>query len=155
MLILGTMQGWKMYSRTTLNDWLTFTINWEVALMTIICSKLPYCSYDDHIFTIPDKNAALNRSSEYETILTIIDVYIGGYVKYEICSILTSVNVELLPLYWVNRFYSELIFLLLKVIILWIKFLLLYWRGHDIIFWFWLLLHNIWFLCFLHFYFLL
>lgn len=151
--IFRAVQAREMDSRTTLNDWLALTIYRKMWIVTIICSELPNCAYDCHVLAISNKYAALDWCSEYKAILTIIDVNIGCYIENKVCPVFASVNIKLLAFDWIYCFHSKLILLLLEIVILWVKLLLLYWRGHYIIFGLWLLFD--WFLLFLLFRFLL
>lgn len=125
---------------TAFNNRLTFTIYWKMRAMAIVSSKLPNCCYYYHIFAISYKNTAFNWRSKYETIFTIINIYIGCHIKDKICTIFAFINIKLLPFQWINKFDFELVLLLLKWVISRVEFFLFHTSIQDIIFWFWFLL---------------
>ena len=122
-----------MYIWAAFDNWLTFTINWKMAVMTIISSKLPNSSNNGHIFTAAYKNTALNRSSKDYTILTVINVDICSNIKNKIAWIFTILNVKLLTFDRIWDFYLELLWLIFEIVVLWIKFFLLYFWWQDIV----------------------
>ncbi len=114
---------------------MTFTINRKMTIMTVICSKLSYRTNYYHIFTISNKDTTLDRSSKYKTILTIIDVYIGSYIKNKVFTIFTIINIELLTFYGIDRFCFELILLIFEIIVLGINFLFFECCWENVVFW--------------------
>lgn len=124
--ILWRLEWWKMDARATLYDWLALTIDWKMRVMTIVSSKLANSCHNYHVFATTHKYAALYGSCKNETIFTVVNVNVSSNIKNEIRSIIAIFDIKLLPFYRVHSFYSELIFLLFEIIILWIKFFFLY-----------------------------
>lgn len=111
--------------------------------MTVICSKLSYSTNYYHIFTISNKDTTLDRSSKYKTILTIINVYIGSYIKNKVFTIFTIVNIELLTFYGIDRLCFELILLIFEIIVLRINFLFFECCWENVVLWLWFLCGNL------------
>lgn len=85
--------------------------------MTLICSKLFCCSYNGKIFTVSNEYCALTWSDINLTIICVINVNIGSNIEDKILRLFTIINVVLLTFYWINLFYSKLIGLIFKTII--------------------------------------
>lgn len=97
-----------------------------MTIMTVIRSKLSNNANNNHILTTPHKDTTFTGGSKNKTVLTVINIDICGDIEDKISPIFASINIELLPLYRVDRLDPELIFLLFEVVILWVECFLLY-----------------------------
>ena len=64
--------------------------------MTLVCSKLLGGSYYHYIFAASNKDSALAWSNKDETVLSVINIDVGGYVEDEELAIFAIIDVILL-----------------------------------------------------------
>lgn len=124
-----------MYVWTALNNWLTLTIYWKVAIVTVISSELCCCSNNYHIFATAYKYTTLNRPNKNNTIRAIINIKISTNVKNEIIAVFAVLYVKLLTFYAIRNFDFKLVLLIFEVVVLRIELFLFYFWWHNIVFW--------------------
>jgi len=91
--------------------------------MTFICSELFCSSYHYKIVTVSNKYCALTRCNINFTVLCVINVDIGSYVKDKILTVITGIDIVLLTLYWIDFFNFKLVCLIFKLVVIRIVFL--------------------------------
>lgn len=94
--------------RAAFDNGLAFTVDREVTVMTVISPELSNNANQHNPLTTPHKNTTLTRRSKDETVLTVINVYIGCDIEDKVGPIFTAIDIELLAFNRVKRFYSEL-----------------------------------------------
>lgn len=116
--VITDFKGNKSQLWRTFNDRLTFTQQWEYAIVAFISSELFGSCNNRQISTVSNKYCALTWSNVYFTIICVIDINIGGNIKDKILWLFAIINVVLLTFYWIDFFNLELICLIFESIII-------------------------------------
>lgn len=124
LFIYWCTKRWKDKFRWAFDNWLTFAIEWESTLVTLVSSKLTSDSYNIKLFAISNKNGTFTWCYKDITVLAVINIDIGCDIKDKIARIFTIIDIKLLFFYWIDFLDFERIRLIFETIIIRIVFFL-------------------------------
>lgn len=107
-----------MNIRTALDNWLTLAIDREMAIVTIIRSKLPHNPYNNQVAAASGENATLTGRRKDKAVLTVIDVDVGSDIEDKVSTVFTSIDIKLLTFDGIDGLDLELVLLLFEEIVL-------------------------------------
>lgn len=124
LFIYWCTKRWKDKFRWAFDNWLTFAIEWESTLVTLVSSKLTSDSYNVKFFTISNKYGTFTWCYKDITVLAVINIDISCDIKDKIAAIFTIIDIKLLFFYWIDFLDFERIRLIFETVIIRIIFFL-------------------------------
>ena len=122
-----------MNIRTALDNGLTLAVDGEMAIVTIIRSKLTHNPYNNQVAAASGENATLTGCRKDKAVLTVIDVDVGGDIEDKVGTVFTSIDIKLLTFDGIDGLDLELVLLLFEVIVLWVESFLFCLGGQDVV----------------------